>query len=86
MDSFGYKAQTDLQSYLHFPNVKLSRDYLFSSATLIVHLIDFFFYFFAKLEKYINWPLPGLISPCYTRFNPFESVLAISKEKLCWSS
>lgn len=26
---------------------------------------------FAKIKKYIIWPLPGQISPCYTRLNPF---------------
>lgn len=43
---------------------------LFRFAALIVYFIDLF-HFSRKLEKYINWPLPGLISPCYTRFNPF---------------
>ena len=43
---------------------------LFRFAALTVYFIDLF-HFSRKLEKYINWPLPGLISPCYTRFNPF---------------
>ena len=42
----------------------------FRFAALTVYFIDLF-HFSRKLEKYINWQLPGLISPCYTRFNLF---------------